>query len=592
MAVETGTQQESVAGRVWTVRLDPHGRLSDGVVRLSCSRPSCADQRIPGGAAAGRRAAIEHVNLHLAGIRAGGGPRSGVWCACRAVDCAWHAPAAPAGRREGARPAAGAVRCGGPVVLTAYADRSGRLWRIAETCARCAAATPGCRVLDTAAPGGAGGTSGTAGGTRTAPGRQAGSRENTGTPAAAPRAVTSMTPTFSDQAPPPPRPSSSPPPSPPAAPLPPPPPVPSPASAVSPPPSPSPSPAPAPEPARAPEPVTPLSRPRVYTPRPGPLRTKPWGRIAQREVPYGLGPETLRTELVELGDAFRAYQRSAEPDLVVLAELHDRKARAFRLWADASDDDSLRHDAARAEEAARTTREMQANRTGQLLGDGSVVKRMLTRGQGVLARVVVEHVAAHAPCPEPEARLVTLMLTLRAAQAGTGNVTGQDLTGWLQDDAVRVLRQLVDAGWLHLPCTPDEALASRPENATPLTVPELLPDRPRAFRLGKVNRSRLSGWAQKVVGDRKLRKKKLGPATRLLALYTAAHARPNGHLGPQDGAGLPLDRAALFCGLPPGRIAQHAELLVTADWLAEAATADGRLHGRLADRVLSLGGRL
>ncbi|WP_051861037.1 hypothetical protein [Streptomyces griseus] len=338
--------------------------------------------------------------------------------------------------------------------------------------------------------------------------------------------------------------------------------------------------------------MTPLSRPRVYSPRPGPLRAKPWGRIAQREVPYGLGPETLRTELVELGDAFRAYQRGAEPDLAVLAELHDRKARAFRLWADASGDDSLRHDAARAEEAARTTREMQVNRTGRLLGDGSVVRRMLTRGQGVLARVVVEHAAAHAPCPEPEARLVALMLTLRAAKAGTGNVTGQDLTGWLPDDAARVLRQLADAGWLHLPCTPEEALASRPENATAVTVPALLPDRPRAFHLGKANRSRLSGWAQKVVGDRKLRKKNLGPATRLLALYTAAHARPDGHLGPGDDAGLPLDRAALFCGLPPGEIARHADLLVTADWLTEAALRDDRLHGRLTDRVVPLGGRL
>ncbi|GAA0700707.1 hypothetical protein GCM10009548_87080 [Streptomyces malaysiensis subsp. malaysiensis] len=38
------------------------------------------------------------------------------------------------------------------MVLTVYADRAGRLWRIAEMCARCAAATPGCRVLDTAPP--------------------------------------------------------------------------------------------------------------------------------------------------------------------------------------------------------------------------------------------------------------------------------------------------------------------------------------------------------------------------------------------------------------------------------------------------------
>ncbi|KPI20681.1 hypothetical protein ACFZDP_44925 [Streptomyces mirabilis] len=152
MTVEAGTQQERVAGRVWTVRLDPYGRPSAGAVKLSCSRPACADQCFPGGAAAGRKAAVEHVNLHLAHIRAGGGPRGEAWCACRAADCAWHTPDPTAGPRGGTRLAAGTVRCGGPVVLTVYADRAGRLWRIAEMCARCAAAIPDCRVLDTAPP--------------------------------------------------------------------------------------------------------------------------------------------------------------------------------------------------------------------------------------------------------------------------------------------------------------------------------------------------------------------------------------------------------------------------------------------------------
>ena len=74
MAVEAGArQQERVAGWVWTVRLDPHGRPSAGAVKLSCSRPACADQRVPGGAAAGRKAAIGHVNTpgpHPRGRRA------------------------------------------------------------------------------------------------------------------------------------------------------------------------------------------------------------------------------------------------------------------------------------------------------------------------------------------------------------------------------------------------------------------------------------------------------------------------------------------------------------------------------------------
>ncbi|MFF7551161.1 hypothetical protein ACFZCU_47355 [Streptomyces canus] len=95
-----------------TVRLDPYGSPSAGTVRLSCSRPACPDQRFPGGAAAGRKAAVEHVNLHLAHIRAGSGPRGEAWCACRTADCAWHTPdpavcrAAPRGRRRDRRGAA------------------------------------------------------------------------------------------------------------------------------------------------------------------------------------------------------------------------------------------------------------------------------------------------------------------------------------------------------------------------------------------------------------------------------------------------------------------------------------------------------
>ncbi|MEV8122851.1 hypothetical protein AB0P07_01810 [Streptomyces sp. NPDC085944] len=338
-------------------------------------------------------------------------------------------------------------------------------------------------------------------------------------------------------------------------------------------------------------------------PRPGgvPARSRKagrWAKVGQRIVPDDLRPEVLREELTELGDAFRAYQRRPEPDLAVLAELHDRKARAFALWADVTGDASLREEADRAAAAARTTREMDANRHGVPVGvDGPAVERLLTRGQGVHLRTVLEHVRVDSPFPEAEARLAVLMLTLRAARAGTGNVTGQDLGGWLQGDAERVLQALADAGWLVLPeaVTVDDALMSRPEEPTRITVPTLIPTRPRPFFFGKVTRARLSGWAQKVVGDRKLRKKKAGAATRLLAVYTAAHSRPDGCLGEagEDGDGLALETVASFCGLRPEDVAEHAGLLAAAGWLEEDAdTAGGRLRGRLAERVLPLSGLL
>ncbi|MFJ4014381.1 hypothetical protein [Streptomyces sp. NPDC090026] len=547
MAVEAGArQQERVAGRVWAVRLDPHGRPSAGAVKLSCSRPACAEQRVPGGAAAGRKAAIGHVNAHLARIREGGGPRGEAWCACRAADCAWHTPDATAVRRGGANPSAGAVRCGGPVVLTVYADRTGRLWRIAEMCARCAAATPDCRVLDTAPPA-----------SRTAP---AGAGQAGGTPDMAPGPAggtvgEGAAAVFSDHAP----------------------------SLAS-------------DAASAAGPAA-LPRARTGPPAPASRRTKQWGKIAQRTVPHDLEPDVLRLELAELGDAFRAYQQRPEPDLVLLADLHERKARAFSLWADVSGDGSLRHEAKRAEKAAQTTREMHANRGGQAAGDtasgdGPLVERLLTRQQAVHARTVLDHAAAHAPRPEAEVRLAVLMLTLRAARAGTGNITGQDLTGWLQNDAERVLEHLVTDGWLRLPGTVAEVMASRSEDPTAITVPTLLPERPRPFSFGKTTRARISGWAQKAVGDRKLRKKKLGATARLLALYTAAHTRPDGRLGPAEDGGLDLDQVAAFCVLTPGQVAEHAGLLVAADWLTEADTAQGRLRGQPTERVLPLGGLL
>ncbi|MFI6048979.1 hypothetical protein ACIBCO_02690 [Streptomyces violascens] len=546
MTVEAGAwQEERVAGRVWTVRLDPYGRPSAGTVKLSCSRPACADQRFPDGAAAGRKAAVGHVNMHLAHIRAGGGPRGEAWCACRAADCAWHTPDPEAGRRGGARPVAGSVRCGGPVVLTVYADRTGRLWRIAEMCARCAAATLDCRTLDTAPP-------------PARPGRAvdkpAPEREPEGSTARAGDSVAAL---FSDH-------------------------LPSPADAAS--------------PSSVTGPTS-VPRARAAVPATASGPGKQWGKIAQRTVPRDLQPDVLRNELIELGDAFRAYQQRTEPDPALLAELHERKARAFAQWADVSGDGSLRDEAQRAEKAAQATWEMQNNRIGRIIGgtgngDEPAVERLLTQKQAVHARTVLEYVEAHAPRPEAEVRLAVLMLTLRAARAGTGNVTGQDLTGWLQGDTEHVLGQLVAADWLRLPGTITEALASQPENPTAITVPTLLPEQPRPFTFGKTTRSKLSGWAQKAVGDRKIRKKKLGATTRLLALYAAAHTSPDGRLGHPEDDGLPLDQVAAFCVLLPDRVAEHVELLVAADWLTEADTTGGRLRGRLAERVLPLGGLL
>ncbi|MEU8976115.1 hypothetical protein AB0D11_44295 [Streptomyces monashensis] len=431
------------------------------------------------------------------------------------------------------------------MTLTVYADRAGRLWRIAEMCARCAAALPDCRVLDTAP------ARPPAARTTEAAGKPAAEREPAG--GTAEGRVTAV---FSDHAP-------------------------SPATDAA---------------ASSSPPAQPAAVPHARAAAPGAAsrHAQQRGKIAQRIVPHDLEPDVLRAELIELGDAFRTYQQRPEPDLALLAELHERKARAFRLWADVSGDGSLRHEVTRAEKAAQTTRGMHTNRVGQPAddttgGNGPLVERLLTRTQAMHARTVLDYAQSHAPHPAAEVRLAVLLLTLRAARAGTGNITGQDLTGWLHGDAEQVLQRLVEADWLRLPGTVAETMASQPEDPTAFTVPTLLPERPRPFDFGKTTRARISGWAQKVVGDRKIRKKKLGAATRLLALYTAAHTRPDGRLGRSEDDGIPLDQAAAFSTLPPDQIAEHTSLLVAADWLAESDTAAGMLCGQLAQRVLALG---
>ncbi|MEU2183976.1 hypothetical protein [Streptomyces thermolilacinus] len=489
---------ERVLGRRWTVRLDAAGRGS-AAVRVSCSRPSCAEQRLPS-AAAGRTAAVAHLKSHL---RVLSSPRADAYCACRAEGCHTHLP--DTGRHARVEP----WRCGGPVVLAVVTDREGRWWQAMECCSRCAAATPGAKTVATSqAP-------------------EAAERPTPATTgAAAPR--------FSDH-----------------------------------------------QVATGPAPVF----------RSAPARRRPpQAKIAQRVIPHDLRPVTLRDELIELGDLFRAYKQRTEPDLALLADLQERKARAFTTWADVTCDGALRWEAQRAEQAAAATRLQHQQRTGGVTGgDGPAVARLLTvPAQWDHARSVLAHVADHSPLPGPEARLLVLMLTLRTAHTGTGNLVGQDIAALGLTDPEDLLEKLTGCGWLTLPGTAGDLLASRPENPTPITVPSLVPhDKAGPFTFGKKMRPKLSGWAQKVISDKKLRKAKATAATRLLALTLATHSDAAGHLGP-GGQGIALTAFAAWVPVEFGELLHLADQLTQADWLTDAALTDTHLTGQLAERVLPL----
>ncbi|MFF7183483.1 hypothetical protein [Streptomyces sp. NPDC008121] len=482
---------ERVPGRRWTVRLDAAGRGS-AAVRISCSRPACAEQRLPT-AAAGRAAAVAHLKAHL---RAAPAPRAGAYCACRMEGCHTHLPASGRARAE-------PWRCGGPVVLAVITDREGRWWQAMECCSRCAAATPGAKT-----------------------------------------AATSEAPAAADH--------------------------------------------PAPEATGAPQfSGHQAAAGPVPAPRSAPARRRPpQAKIAQRIIPHDLRPAALRDELVELGDLFRAYQQRDQPDLALLADLQERKARAFSTWADVTCEGALRWEARRAEQAAAAARLQHQQRTGGITGgDGSAVPRLLTvPAQWEHARSVLAHVADHTPLPGPDARLLVLMLTLRTAHTGTGNLVGQDITA--TEDLVE---KLTGCGWLELPGTAGDLLASRPENATPITVPSLMPreDGSGPFTFGKKMRPKLSGWAQKVISDKKLRKAKATAATRLLALTLATQASAAGDVG-SGGQGIAVEFLAGRVPVDSGELKNLVDQLTAADWLTDAALTNTHLTGRLTERVLPL----
>ncbi|MGW9025389.1 hypothetical protein ACWGQ5_14380 [Streptomyces sp. NPDC055722] len=314
-------------------------------------------------------------------------------------------------------------------------------------------------------------------------------------------------------------------------------------------------------------------------------------KIAQRVIPHDLWPVVLRDELIELGDLFRAYQQRTEPDLALLADLQERKARAFTTWADVTGILSLRLEARRAEQAATAARLQHQQRTGGIADSGGpAVTRLLTvPTQWEHARSVLAHVADHSPLPGPEARLLVLMLTLRTAHTGTGNLVGQDLTALGLTDPEGLVEKLTGCGWLTLPGTAGDLLASRPENPTPISVPSLAPHEDGAgpFTFGKKMRPKLSGWAQKVVSDKKVRKAKAAAGTRLLALTLATQTDASGHLGP-GGHGIDLTALAAWVPVDSGELQHLVDQLAAADWLTDAALTDTQLAGQLTERVLPL----
>ncbi|MEU5169831.1 hypothetical protein [Streptomyces mutomycini] len=162
---------------------------------------------------------------------------------------------------------------------------------------------------------------------------------------------------------------------------------------------------------------------------------------------------------------------------------------------------------------------------------------LLTPCQGEAARALLAYVGS-LPLRGADARLLAVVVSIRAARSGIGNLTGQDVRSLRLADVEGAVAAFAALGWQG-----QEALLGE-DLVTPVgvTVPDLGLQPGSRLPFGKVMRSKVSGWTTRTLSAKPV--KKTSSAARLAALFLAAH-------GPADEpgtlpAGLPDDcRAAL-----------------------------------------------
>ncbi|MFD8691697.1 hypothetical protein [Streptomyces sp. NPDC059651] len=141
---------------------------------------------------------------------------------------------------------------------------------------------------------------------------------------------------------------------------------------------------------------------------------------------------------------------------------------------------------------------------------------LLTPRQGEAARELLSYVVG-LPLTSVDAQLLAVVVAIRAARAGVGNLTGTDLRSLRLDDPERAVAELGAAGWQ----VPGSLLDGEPDKPSGIIVPEMTPGPDHVLPLGKGTRSKVSGWAMRTRIAKPV--KKASPAARLAALFLAAH---------------------------------------------------------------------
>lgn len=165
-----------------------------------------------------------------------------------------------------------------------------------------------------------------------------------------------------------------------------------------------------------------------------------------------------------------------------------------------------------------TTASSSSNVSADPAGKPQQLPFLLSSQQGKAARALLSYVASLG-LPGPDAQLVAVVVAIRAARGGVGNLTGTDLSALRLGDARGAVDALRALGW-----QVDDALFDGEDPATPVpvTVPDLAREADHPLPFGKNVRSRVSGWTTRALSAKPV--KKLPPAARLAGLFLAAHS--------------------------------------------------------------------
>ncbi|MFJ8739739.1 hypothetical protein ACIRL2_10240 [Embleya sp. NPDC127516] len=299
-------------------------------------------------------------------------------------------------------------------------------------------------------------------------------------------------------------------------------------------------------------------------------------RFGVLTVPPGL-PEPLLAELTAIVEGFRAHQAGGVADLTVVAELTKRKAAALTLWADAPyplGTGLVRAEADRARRAYETTLQQLAQQRGipweSARPDAAPGGHWAVSGLGEPVRGALTYIGRTAPGTAPVARLLALVCLLRGVGSGVANLTGPDLRGVCGKEAELAVGELTASGWLSVDV---EELLATEEDPVGCGVPGAT-----GFSLGKLPRTRSSGWVARLISHKKLRKQ---PAhVRLAALGITAHSDADGD------ARAEVAFLADLTATTAEEVAATTETLVADGWLTEADVKDGTVRGRIAPEHL------